>query len=137
MRPAQLVLGLTVLPLLFAATPPRHLGSGSAAATSAPPNLVAIHDSSSPGYNKDCLSCHSTILTDTSLDPRIQAVHQRMIVFTPGFNPRHGVTNAVCVQCHRATDTVDGSAAGLRVQVDRQLCAMCHGPSGPGPVYYK
>lgn len=100
-------------------------------------NLVAIHDPDSPNFGRDCLRCHRAVLSETSQDPRVAAIHIKMLPYTPGFNPRRGVTSAVCIQCHRATDTREGSAAGLRVQVDRKLCALCHGPSGPGKVLYK
>ncbi|MGC8916820.1 MAG: hypothetical protein ACP5NF_07570 [Thermoanaerobaculum sp.] len=101
------------------------------------PNLVAIHDPASPDFGRDCLSCHQAVLQESSSDPRVAAIHIKMLPYTPGFNPRRGVTSAVCVQCHRSTDTREGSAAGLRVQVDRKLCALCHGPSGPGKPLYK
>ncbi len=127
-----------LMPLLVAATPPRQPLRAVPQPEGTPPvNLVAIHDPDSPGYNGNCLSCHEAVLRQTSKDPRVPHIHQEMIVYTPGFNPRHGVTNAVCVQCHRATDVRDGSAAGLRVQVDRKICALCHGPSGPGKRLYE
>ncbi len=103
----------------------------------APPNLIAIHDPSSPDFGRNCLDCHREVLSERSQDPRVAAIHIRMIPYTPGFNPRKGVTNAVCIQCHRSADLREGSAAGLRVQVDRKLCALCHAPAGPGRVLYR
>lgn len=100
-------------------------------------NLVAVHDPGSPDFGRNCLDCHREVLSERSQDPRIAAIHIKMLPYTPGFNPRRGVTSAVCVQCHRSADLREGSAAGLRVQVDRKLCALCHGPSGPGKVLYR
>lgn len=100
-------------------------------------NLVAVHDPASPDFGRNCLDCHREVLSERSQDPRIAAIHIKMLPYTPGFNPRRGVTSAVCVQCHRSADLREGSAAGLRVQVDRKLCALCHGPSGPGKVLYR
>lgn len=102
-----------------------------------PANLIAVHDPSSPDFGRNCLDCHREVLSQRSQDPRVAAIHIKMIPYTPGFNPRRGVTSAVCTQCHRSADLVEGSAAGLRVQVDRRLCALCHAPSGPGRVLYR
>jgi mono/diheme cytochrome c family protein len=32
---------------------------------------------------------------------------------------------------------VQGSAGNIRKQVDATLCAMCHGPAGPGNQFYQ
>jgi len=103
----------------------------------APANTVAIHDPESPSYDPKCLSCHADILKETSLDPRVPSIHMKMIPYTPGFNPRKGITNETCVKCHQAVDVRDGSAAGLRVQVTRETCALCHRSVGPGKRLYK
>jgi len=135
---ARLCLVAAALPPLVAAVPVRQRVTATLdAAGTTPVNLVAVHDPAAPGYDGNCLGCHGAVLRQTSKDPRVPHIHQEMIVYTPGFNPRRGVTNAVCVQCHRSTDVRDGSAAGLRVQVDRKTCALCHGPSGPGKALYK
>ena len=63
-------------------------------------NLLAMHDPSSSSYDGECLSCHSSVLTEQTQDPRILSFHQAMLTFTPGYNPRHGATNDTCVQCH-------------------------------------
>ncbi len=48
-------------------------------------NIIAIHDSNSPQYKKDCSECHANILTEESLDPSIApAVHMAMFGFAPG-----------------------------------------------------
>lgn len=99
-------------------------------------NVVAQHDPTAPEYREDCLSCHAGVLTEETRDPRILSFHQAMMPFTPGYNPAHGPNDKVCVQCHRFVDVVQDSAGALRKQVDPALCALCHGPSGPGPVYY-
>lgn len=101
------------------------------------PNYVAIHDPGSPSYDSKCLSCHADVLKETSLDPRVPSIHQVMVPYTPGFNPRKGITNEACIKCHQAVDVRDGSAAGLRVQVTRETCALCHRSVGPGKRLYK
>lgn len=100
-------------------------------------NVLAQHDVDGPEYRADCLSCHSDVLTQQSQDPRILAFHQAMMPYTPGYNPAHGPDDAVCVQCHRFVEIREDSAGALHKHVDPQMCALCHGPSGPGPVYYE
>lgn len=115
---------------------PRRMVASAPSAHEGQDNLLAIHDVASSSYNGDCLSCHSGVLTEQTQDPRILSFHQAMLPFTPGYNPRRGPSNDTCVQCHRHVDLVMDSAGALRKQVDPALCALCHGPSGPGPVYY-
>jgi cytochrome c553 len=61
-----------------------------------------------------------------------------MIVFTPGIKD-----DDKCVWCHRSVDLTRGtqrrenSSGTLRKHVDVALCALCHGPSGPGIQFYK
>ena len=100
------------------------------------PNLVAVHDPTSSEYDADCLACHEDVLTTPSADPRILSFHQKMTTFMPGYNSAHGPSNEVCRQCHRFVEIRMDSAGALRKQVNPELCALCHGPSGPGPVYY-
>lgn len=101
-------------------------------------NATAIHDPESKAYRSDCLTCHADILKKTTLDPRVQTFHNAMLPFTPGFNPRKGAENKNCVFCHRAAvDFVQESGAELRRKVSVEACVSCHGPSGPGPVYYR
>lgn len=107
------------------------------ATTGATENVLALHEPSSPQYNGACLSCHRGVLTETSRDPRVPSFHQAMLPFTPGYNPAHGPSDAVCVQCHRFVEVRTDSAGALRKQVDPALCALCHGPSGPGPQFYQ
>ncbi len=99
-------------------------------------NIIAIHDSSSEQYDKNCLECHADILSAKSLDPTIApAAHVAMFDFAPG---KPG-DDKQCIFCHRTVDLVQGSAGNIRKQVDATLCAMCHGQSPPrnassGPV---
>lgn len=115
----------------------RVKAAGPVAQGTAAPNLLTMHDPQSADYNGDCLSCHAGVLTETTQDPRIPSFHQAMLPFTPGYNPAHGPNNDVCVQCHRFVELQTDSAGALRKQVDPALCALCHGPSGPGPVFYQ
>jgi cytochrome c553 len=95
-------------------------------------NIIAIHDSSSRQYNKECISCHADIPSAQSLDPSIPNVHVAMIPFTPGEKDEE-----TCIVCHRTVDLVQGSAGNIRKQVKATLCAMCHGPSGPAKQFYQ
>ena len=95
-------------------------------------NIIAIHDSSSPQYSKDCISCHADVLSAQSLVPSIPDVHVTMIPFTPGEKDE-----GTCVVCHRTADLVQGSAGNIRKQVKATYCAMCHGPTGPASQFYQ
>lgn len=120
---------VALLPLLLAVFP-----AGGAQAA----NATALHDPESKAYRSDCLTCHADVLKKTTLDPRVQTFHNAMLPFTPGFNPRKGAENKNCVFCHRAAvDFVQESGAELRRKVSVEACVSCHGPSGPGPVYYR
>jgi cytochrome c553/fructose-specific phosphotransferase system component IIB len=99
-------------------------------------NIIAIHDSSSEEYKKNCSECHADIPQAQSLEPSIApAAHVAMFDFAPG---KPG-DDKQCIFCHRTVDLVQGSAGNIRKQVDATLCAMCHGQSPPrnassGPV---
>lgn len=99
-------------------------------------NLLALHKPDSGSYDPRCLSCHEGVMEEKTLDPRIASFHVAMVPYTPGYNPTKGVTDTVCVQCHKYVDLEVDSSGALRKRVDPALCALCHGPSGPGPVYY-
>ena len=125
---------LVVVIVLLAAAGGAPFGVSDAQAV----NLTAIHDPASPSYSSKCLSCHASLLGETSQDPRVQTFHNAMLPFTPGFNPRKGAQDKNCVFCHRGpVDFTQGSGAELRRQVTAGACVSCHGRSGPGPVYYK
>jgi hypothetical protein len=101
-------------------------------------NIIAIHDSSSRQYNKECISCHADILSAKSLEPSIPNVHVAMIPFAPGEEDE-----GTCVVCHRTVDLVQAaqsrekSKGNLRRYVDVTFCTMCHGPAGPGKQFYQ
>jgi hypothetical protein len=101
-------------------------------------NLIAAHDSRSPQYRRDCTSCHSNILTETSLTS-IKSAHVAMLPSSPGES-----NNVKCRWCHRQVDLGQGTApvgksdGNLRKRVDTRLCAVCHsGPSSPGKQFYQ
>jgi len=103
-------------------------------------NLVALHKSTSPQYNPNCLTsgCHDQLMaSETSLDPRVPGIHQKMVPYVPGYNPRKGVTDATCRHCHRSVDLLQKSAAALRKNVSPQNCAVCHTAAGPGKPLYQ
>lgn len=103
-------------------------------------NLIALHKSTSSQYNPDCLAsgCHDTLQqNEKSLSPQIESIHQRMIPYMPGYNPRKGPNSATCQHCHRSVNLIDNSAAALRQNVSPQNCAVCHTFSGPGILLFK
>ena len=112
--------------------------TGSSHAQVGTTNLIASHDSSSRQYNRNCTSCHSSILTEKSLDPSIRNVHVTMVPLVPGEN-----NNTRCRWCHRTVDLSQGtqrvekSKGNLRKGVNATLCTLCHSPSGPGLQFYQ
>jgi len=95
-------------------------------------NIIAIHDSKSDQYDKNCIECHADIRNGQSLDPLIPNVHVAMFPFAPGKQS----DDKQCIWCHRTVDLVQGSAGNIRKQVDATLCTMCHGPASPGKQFY-
>jgi len=105
-------------------------------------NIIALHDRSSRQFKKNCTECHDNILQDRTLDPAIQefAIHGAMLPFAPGKVGK----DQQCVVCHQTVDLAQGVAqpreksnGNLRKHVDSALCALCHGPSGPGRQLYQ
>jgi hypothetical protein len=94
-------------------------------------NLIALHNSSSSQYNNQCVSCHGTMASETSLEPNIPAAHKVMMPFVPGVSD-----NDKCLHCHPTVDLVEQSAGALRRQVNPELCAACHSSRGPGLPFY-
>jgi len=100
-------------------------------------NVIALHDSTSSRYNWNCTQCHADVLTESSLNPSIPAIHVVMRPYAPGQG------NTQCVWCHRTVDLVQGvqsaakSKAPLRKLVDPVLCSVCHLPGGPAKQLYQ
>ncbi len=94
------------------------------------PNLVALHDTKSPAYDKNCLSCHGDIMTRTTLNPKFKEAHAAMVPFAPGYDAKVGVTNEICTSCHRRVDLVQHSGEQIRKNADVASCTACHGKSG-------
>lgn len=128
---AVLLLGASALALTVGTTAAGGTGGTESA------NLAALHDPQSPRYDRKCLKCHRSVLKETTQDPRTPSFHKAMMPYTPGYNPARGPNNRVCIQCHRYVEVREDSAGSLRKHVNPQLCAMCHGPSGPGPKFYQ
>ncbi len=95
------------------------------------PDLIALHDASSPSFNKNCLSCHRDIMKKTTLNRKFKEAHAAMVPFAPGYDAKVGVSSEVCISCHGKVDLVQHSGAMIRRNVDVSMCAMCHGKSGP------
>jgi len=97
------------------------------------PDLVALHDASSPSFNKNCLKCHGDIMKRTTLNKKIKEAHAAMVPFTPGYDPKVGVTNKDCVSCHGRVDLLQRSGEQIRKNANVALCTGCHSQSGPSP----
>ena len=104
-------------------------------------NIIAIHDSSSEQYKKNCDECHAEIHSRQSLDPSIPAAHPGMAPYAAG---KPG-DDKQCRWCHRTVDLTQGTQAldkskgNQRRHVDVALCTLCHGPyrGGPGQQFYQ
>lgn len=105
-------------------------------------NIVAIHDSSSKQYGRNCRECHADVLSQHSQDPSIPAAHLAMFSYAAG---REG-SDQQCRWCHRTVDLTSGAAqpeakstGNLRRHTDVTLCTLCHGPyrGGPGRQLYQ
>src|SRR3990172_210777 len=95
------------------------------------PDLMALHDASSPSFNKHCLKCHGDIMKKTTLNRKVKEAHAAMVSFTPGYDAKVGVTNKVCVSCHGKVDLLEHSGEQIRKNANVALCAGCHSQSGP------
>ena len=103
-------------------------------------NFAAFHDSNSDQYEKHCTECHEDVLNGESLDPDIPPAHLAMFEFAAGETGH----DRQCRWCHhRSVDLTQGtqsaatSKGNLRKRVDTALCALCHGPEGPGEQLYQ
>ncbi len=93
-------------------------------------NVRALHSSTSPQYDGECIKCHGDILEERSLDDRVPGAHPVML------GQVGGETDAVCVRCHLSVDFDSGSAANVRRNVDVNTCAACHARGGAGYPFY-
>lgn len=127
---------VAILPICFvSACGDRRFGGitpdgGSDAAQST--NYISLHNSASSQYRSDCLSCHSDILEETSLNPNIESAHQAMMNHTPG-----AAIADKCVYCHASVDILQHSAGNIRKNVSAATCDVCHGPGDTGTQYYQ
>lgn len=108
---------------------------GSADREAGPPrtdgvDLAAIHDASSPRFDRACLGCHADIMKRPTLSPTYKEAHAAMIPFLPDYDGKVGVTNANCVSCHSKVDVVQHSGVQIRKNSDTTSCAACHGKTG-------
>jgi len=94
------------------------------------PDLTAMHNGKAFAKN-NCLGCHADVMKQATLDKNIKAAHAAMVPFAPGYDAKKGATNQVCVSCHEKVDLMDHSAAQIRRNVSVDMCAACHGNSGP------
>lgn len=102
-------------------------------------NVIAFHDRNSPQYNEHCNDCHADIHGRQSLNPAIPPAHLVMFNFAAG----QPGGDQQCAWCHRSVDLVQAAGSAkemtgrLRKHVDTALCALCHGPQGPGKPFYQ
>ncbi len=122
--------------LLIASSAFATTGLGAASNSAVPlranaPDLSAIHDSSSPSFDKNCLKCHADVMKRRTSNAKIKDAHAAMVPFAPGYNAKAGATNEVCVSCHANVDVLQHSAAQIRKEVSVTICAGCHNAAGP------
>ncbi len=106
------------------------LVSLASVASAAEKNLVDLHRDAGKMSNKECLSCHSKILKEVSLNKKYKMFH-RVHLESKLATPKK------CADCHKSVDVRNGSGATLRKQVDPQICAGCHsgGVKGANGLY--
>lgn len=98
-------------------------------------DFAALHRSTSPSYDGDCLKCHGTMLDEKTLSAAVAGPHRSMIEFFVGAGGTP--TNAHCTNCHVTTEFDDHSGGDLRRQTYVSQCWGCHRVSGPySPVLY-
>ena len=82
-------------------------------------NLVDLHKNAAKLSNKECLSCHGSVLKEVSLNKKYKMFH-RVHLESKLATPKQ------CADCHQSIDLRESSAATLRKEVDSQICASCH-----------
>jgi len=92
------------------------VGAGADAASQ---NLVELHRNAVKHSNKECLSCHANIVKTETLNKKVKTFH-RLHLESKLDTPKK------CSECHQSVDLREGSASGLRKQVDPGVCADCH-----------
>jgi hypothetical protein len=95
-------------------------------------NIIAVHQRSSPQYDKDCTDCHRNIPAEQSFNPSIRSAHVAMLPQTPGED-----TDIKCTWCHKTVDLTQKSSGNIRRHVDVTLCTFCHGSFGVEKQYYQ
>ena len=132
-RFARAVIGLALICGLAVVSTGR---AEAASASSGPPrskapDLITLHDASSPSFNKNCLSCHGDIMKKTTLNKKFKEAHAAMVPFMPGYDVKRGVTNKACVSCHGKVDLLEHSGEQIRRNANVSACVTCHNKSGP------
>ena len=125
--------------------------------TSSSTNVIAFHDRTSSQYNDNCLSCHSAVLTEVPVLSGVSVTNPRLSGIEPpptrtvhgmmlrgNFKPGEAGDDRRCQFCHRSVNIVEGPRmpqdelkGAIRKRVDPTVCALCHGPGGPGPQFYQ
>ena len=82
-------------------------------------NLVELHKNANALTRKECLSCHSDLTKQATLNKKFKTMH-RLHLESKRDTPKE------CSDCHASVDLREGSAAALRKQVDPKTCEGCH-----------
>ncbi|MFQ6120202.1 MAG: cytochrome c3 family protein [Methanosarcinales archaeon] len=91
-----------------------------------PKNMIDLHSDLTNITDYQCLSCHSEIPQETTLNASYKAPH-----------PTHLESNYLnfkCNDCHKSVDLIEQSAGNLRRNVDVDICATCHSPFPAPPM---
>ncbi|MBI2191658.1 MAG: hypothetical protein HYU36_06720 [Planctomycetes bacterium] len=109
-------------------------------------NLVSVHDSSSQGFNSDCMLCHGDMTSETPgatntrgvrASSSVQGIHPLMVPYVYQASGQSTVNNTVCLHCHKSVDILGESAGDLSRQTSATDCRSCHTLAGPGKELYK
>jgi hypothetical protein len=115
--PALAGLSLAIVMAVVALSLPEEANRASSKEIS-PVDYISLHDSSSPDYNPNCISCHGKMTSETTLDPKIETAHTLHLTSK--------LLILECTTCHQNVDLTERSAASLRKQVEVELCRNCH-----------
>lgn len=95
-------------------------------------NLIQLHKNAGKTATKECLSCHSGIMSEVPLDKKFKTFH-RVHLESKLETPKG------CSDCHDSIDRREGSTGAVRKHVDPELCAGCHtgGQKGAKVLFLK
>lgn len=77
-----------------------------------------------------CLECHGSIMKEEEIKMDGGQGLSSGVMMIHAQHMRSGKVNFTCLTCHKAVDTYQTSATGLRTQVPANMCFKCHFPHG-------